>query len=316
LSAENAARSITGITNSGGGSASASASTVALATSHGFARAYHASGHSCSVSVIAGEGSGMQRDYAYDSVRHEEDLEDPEAIGRRAGERAAGRVNPVKPVPGRMAVLFDPRVSSSLLGHFTSAITGSSIARGTSFLGGKMGESLFAPGVTIRDEPLRRRGVRSRPFDGEGLPVRELDLIANGVLTSWLAESASARQLGIAPTGHAVRGVGGSPGAGPSNLVMLPGARSREELLAAFPQAILVTELIGMGVNGVTGDYSRGAAGFLVSGGEIGPAVSELTIAGNLLEMFRTLEPGSDLERRRGIDAPTILIPEMTVAAA
>ncbi len=315
MSAENAARAVAGITNSGGGSASASASTVALATSHGFARAYRASGHSCSVSVIAGEGSGMQRDYAYDSVRFEEDLEDAEAIGRRAGERAAKRINPIKPAPGRMPVLFDPRVSSSLLGHFTSAITGSSIARGTSFLNGKMGERLFAPGVTIRDEPLRRRGVRSRPFDGEGLPVREMDLIDDGVLTTWLAESAAARQLGIAPTGHAVRGVGGSPGAGPSNLVMLPGERSREQLLAAFPQAILITELIGMGVNGLTGDYSRGASGFLVSNGEIGSPVTEITIAGNLLDMFRTLEPASDLERRRGIDAPTILIPEMTVAA-
>ena len=315
LEAESAARGISGITNSGGGSAGASASTIALATSHGFARAYCSSGHSCSVSVIAGDGSGMQRDYAYDSVRHEADLEDAEAIGRRAGERAAKRVNPGKPAPGRMAVLFDPRVSSSLLGHFTSAINGSSIARGTSFLGDKMGERLFAAGVTIRDEPLRRRGVRSRPFDGEGLPVHELDLIDDGVLTTWLAESAAARQLGIVPTGHASRGVGGSPGAGPSNLVMLAGKRSREELLGAFPQAILITELIGMGVNGVTGDYSRGASGFLVSNGEIGAPVSEFTIAGNLLEMFRTLEPGSDLERRRGIDAPTILIPEMAVAA-
>ena len=178
-----------------------------------------------------------------------------------------------------------------------------------------MGERLFAAGVTIRDEPLRRRGVRSRPFDGEGLPVHELDLIDDGVLTTWLAESAAARQLGIAPTGHASRGVGGSPGAGPSNLVMLAGKRSREELLGAFPQAILITELIGMGVNGVTGDYSRGASGFLVSNGEIGAPVSEFTIAGNLLDMFHTLEPGSDLERRRGIDAPTILIPEMAVAA-
>jgi PmbA protein len=212
-------------------------------------------------------------------------------------------------------VLFDPRVSASLLGHFTAAITGSSIARGTSFLADKLGHAVFAPEVTIRDEPLRRRGLRSRPFDGEGLPTAEMDLIAQGVLTSWLADSAAARQLGIAPTGHAVRGIGGSPGAGPSNLVMLPGSRSREQLLAAFPRAILVTELIGMGVNGVTGDYSRGAAGFLVSGGEIGAPVSEITIAGNLLAMFASLEPGSDLVRRQGIDAPTILVPEMTVAA-
>jgi PmbA protein len=315
LAAEQAARAVAGITNSGGGSSGASASTVALATSHGFARGYHSTGHNCSVSVIAGEGGGMQRDYAYHSVRHAEDLEDPEAIGRRAGDRAARRVNPVKPTPGRLPIIFDPRVSSSLLGHFTAAITGGSIARGTSFLGDHLGQPVFAPGVTIRDEPLRLRGLRSRPFDGEGLPVHELDLVAEGVLTTWLADSAAARQLGIAPTGHAARGVSGAPGAGPSNLVMLPGTRRRADLLASVSQAILVTELIGMGINGVTGDYSRGAAGFLVSHGEIGVAVSEFTIAGNLLDMFRTLEPASDLDRRHGIDAPTILIPEMTVAA-
>lgn len=315
LAAEQAARGVAGVTNSNGGSASASASTVALATSGGFAGAYRASGFGNSASVVAGEGGAMQRDYAYHSARHLADLEPPEEIGRRAGERAVARVGPVKPEPGRYAVLFDPRVASSLLGHFSGAITGSSIARGTSFLLGKLGERLFAPGVIIRDNPLRPRGLRSRPFDGEGLPVRPMDLIADGVLTSWIAESASARQLGIAPTGHASRGVSGAPGASPSNLSLQPGLRSREQLLAAFPRAILVTELIGQGVNGVTGDYSRGAAGFLVEGGEIGRPVAEITVASNLLDMFATLEPGSDLEYRQGIDAPTVLVPEMTVAA-
>ena len=315
LAAEDAARGVPGVSNSGGGGAGASASTIALATSDGFARAYRSSGYSCSVSVIAGEGGEMQRDYAFDSVRHFDDLEAPEAIGLRAGQRTAARANPGKPAAGKYPILFDPRVASSLLGHFTAAINGSSVARGTSFLGDKLDQAIFARGVTIRDEPLRRRGLRSRPFDGEGLPVRDIDLVSDGHLTSWLADSAAARQLGIAPTGHAMRGIGGAPGAGPSNLVMLAGPRSREELLAAYPEAILVTELIGMGVNGVTGDYSRGAAGFRVSGGAIAEPLSEFTIAGNLLQMFAMLEPGSDLERRRGIDAPTILIPEMSVAA-
>jgi PmbA protein len=315
LVAEKAARAVAGVTNSNGASASASASTVALATSGGFAGAYQASGFSNSASVVAGEGGAMQRDYAYHSARHLADLEEAEAIGRRAGERAAARVGPAKPEPGRYAVIFDPRVASSLLGHFTAAITGSSIARGTSFLLGKLGERVFASGVTVRDDPHRQRGLRSRPFDGEGLPVRTLDLVADGVLTTWLAESAAARQLGLPPTGHAVRGVGGAPGAGPSNLSLQPGGRSRQELLAAFPRAILVTELIGQGVNGVTGDYSRGAAGFLVEGGEIGRPVAEITIASNLREMFATLEPASDLRYRRGVDAPTVLVPEMTVAA-
>ncbi|WP_205481139.1 TldD/PmbA family protein [Sphingomonas arenae] len=314
--AESAARGVAGVTNSNGGSASASASIIALATSGGFSGAYRASGHSTSASVVAGEGSAMQRDYAYHSARHLSDLEDAEAIGRRAGERAAARVGSSKVAPGRMPVLFDPRVATSLLGHLVSAINGAVIARQTSFLLGKLGERIFAPGITVHDDPLRVRGLRSRPFDGEGLPSRATNLVDDGVLTTWLADSAAARQLGIAPTGHAARGIGGAPGASPSNLTLLAGRRSREELLAACPRAILVTELIGQGVNGVTGDYSRGAAGFLVTDGEIGAPVSEITIASNLLEMFATLEPASDLEIRRGIDAPTILVPEMTVASA
>ena len=315
LEAESAALGIKGVSNSSGGSASASASTVALAISSGFAGAYRATGHSCSASVIAGEGAGMQRDYAYHTVRHAEDLENAAAIGRRAGERAVARLNPVKPTPGRTAILFDPRVAASLLGHFIAAINGASVARKASFLQGKLGEQIFARGVTIHDDPLRRRGLRSRPFDGEGLPVSPSDLVADGVLKTWLADSAAARQLGIAPTGHAVRGVGGAPGAGPSNVFLQPGQRSREELLAAFPSAILITELIGQGVNGVTGDYSRGASGFLVTNGAIGAPVAEITIASNLLDMFATMEPASDLILRRGIDSPTILIPEMIVAS-
>ncbi len=238
------------------------------------------------------------------------------AIGRRAGERAVARLNPLRPKPGKYPVLFDPRVASSLLSHFAGAITGSSIARKTSFLQDKLGESIFAKGVTVIDDPLRPRGLRSRPFDAEGLRVWRQELVSNGVLNSWIAESASARQLGIQPTGHAARGVGGAPSAAPSNLYMEAGARSREDLLSAFGEAVLITELIGQGVNGVTGDYSRGAVGFMIRGGEIAEPVAEITIASNLIEMFATLEPASDLEFRRGVDAPTILVPEMTVAAA
>ncbi|GAA4010985.1 TldD/PmbA family protein [Sphingomonas swuensis] len=314
--AEEAARAVTGVTNSNGGSAGAGQSLVALATSTGFARALRSSHHSISASVVAGEAGGLQRDYAHHGARFLADLEAAEIVGQRAGDRAVARLNPVRIESGTMPVLFDPRVSASLLGHFVAAITGSAIARRTSFLLDALDTPVFAKGVTVRDDPLRVRGLRSRAFDGEGLPCRPLDLIADGILTSWLADSASARQLGIRPTGHAGRAVGGSPGAGPSNLFMLPGKRSREELLAAAPRAILVTELIGQGVNPVTGDYSRGAAGFLVENGEIGPAVAEITIAGNLRDMLRTLEPASDLELRHGMDAPTLLVPEMTVASA
>jgi PmbA protein len=314
--AEEAARAVGGVTNSNGGSAGAGQSLVALATSTGFARAVRSSHHSVSASVVAGEAGALQRDYAHHGVRHLADLEDAQAVGIRAGQRAVARLNPVRPPSGSIPILFDPRVSASLLGHFVAAITGGAIARKTSFLLDALGTNVFAPGVTIRDDPLRARGLRSRAFDGEGLPCRPLDIVTDGVLTTWLADSASARQLGIAPTGHAGRSVGGSPGAGPSNLMLLPGTRSRTELLRSVPRAIIVTELIGQGVNPVTGDYSRGAAGFLVEGGEIGPAVAEITIAGNLRQMFRSLEPASDLELRHGMDAPTVLLPEMTVASA
>jgi len=316
LEAEAAALAVSGVTNSSGAGASASAATVALATSGDFSGVYRTSGHGCSATVVAGEGAAMQRDYAAHSVRHLDDLEGAAEIGRSAGERAAARLNPVRPKPGKYPVIFDPRVSLTLLGHFAGAIGGSAIARRTSFLQDKLGQRVFAPGVRIIDDPLRVRGLRSRPFDAEGVRVSRQELVSNGVLNQWVAESASARQLGISPTGHAVRGAGGAPGVSPSNLYMEPGPRSREELLAAFPEAVLVVELIGQGVNGVTGDYSRGAAGFMVRAGAIAEPVAEITIASNLVDMFAALEPASDLEFRRGIDAPTILVPEMTVGAA
>lgn len=258
----------------------------------------------------------MQRDHAWHSARHLEDLDGASEIGRRAGERSVARLNPRRPRPGKYPVLFDPRVSGSLLGHFSGAISGSAVARKTSFLQDRLGSAVFAPNITIVDDPLRPRGLRSRPFDGEGLRVARRALVDGGALTSWIAESASARQLGIAPTGHASRGAGGSPGASPSNFYMEAGSRSREEMFAAFPEAVLIVELIGQGVNAVTGDYSRGAVGFMVRDGAIAEPVAEITIASNLVDMFASLEPASDLRFRHGIDAPTILVPEMTVAAA
>lgn len=316
LEAEKAGLAVKGITNSSGVGASASGTTIALATSGGFAGAYRTSSHSLTAVVVAGEGATMQRDYAAHSARYLEDLDSPEEIGRLAGERAVKRLNPSRPRPGKYPVLFDPRVSLTLLGHFAGAISGSSIARKTSFLMDKLGQRVFAPGVTIVDDPLRPRGLRSRPFDGEGVRVARRELVADGVLNQWIAESASARQLGISPTGHAARGVGGAPSTSPSNLYIEAGERSREALLAARPEAVLVIELIGQGVNPVTGDYSRGAVGFMVRNGEIAEPVAEITIASNLIDMFATLEPASDLEFRRGIDAPTLLIPEMTIGAA
>ena len=316
LEAEQAALAVSGVTNSNGSGASASASVVALATSGGFVGAYRSTGHGVSASVVAGEGGGMQRDSDWHSVRHLEDLDSAGQIGRSAGERAVARLNPSRPRPGKYPVLFDPRVASTLLGHFAGAISGSSVARKTSFLQDNLGERAFMPGVSVIDDPLRPRGLRSRPFDGEGLSVGRRELVIDGVLNQWIADSAAARQLGIAPTGHAARGVGGVPHASPSNFYFAPGGRSRAELLAAFPEAVLIVELIGHGVNPVTGDYSRGAVGFMVRNGEIAEPVAEITIASNLIDMFATLEPGSDLVFRRGSDAPTVLVPEMTVGAA
>jgi PmbA protein len=316
LIAEEAARAISGVTNSEGASASHGRTIIALATSHGFTGGYATSGHGCSASVIAGEGGAMQRDYAHRSARHLADLEDAEAIGRRAGERTVARLNPAKLSSGAMPILFDPRVGSSLIGHFAGAITGSSIARKTSFLLDALETEVFAGGITIVDDPLRPRGLGSKPFDGEGLPTARRELIANGVLTGWLLDSASARQLGLQPTGNAQRGVGGPPGAGTTNLYMEPGALSPAELMKDVKRGLYVTELIGQGVNPVTGDYSRGAAGFLIEDGEIGAAIAEITIAGNLRDMFRAITPANDLRFERATDVPTIRIDGMTIAGA
>jgi PmbA protein len=316
LAIEGAGREVAGITNSEGAGVSAGRSLFALATSHGFCRGYSSTGYSASASLIAGSGSEMQRDYAYHSVRHYSDLDDPEILGRRAGERAIARLSPAKLASGTMPVLFHPRVGNSLLGHLASAIAGSSITRRTSFLLEKEGESLFGEGVTLRDDPHRPRGLRSKPFDGEGLPTRPLKLVDRGRLTGWLLESASARQLGRAPTAHATRASGGAPSVGVTNLHMEPGQLSAEQLIGDVEHGVYVTHLIGQGVNPVTGDYSRGASGFIIEKGRLGPAVEEITIAGNLLDMFARLVPADDLEFRYAANVPTLRIDGMTVAGA
>ena len=311
---EEAARAVAGVTNSEGGSAAQGRMIMALATSHGFAGGYGGTSHSVSASVLAGEGSGMERDYDYHSVRHLAALDAPELIGRQAGERAVRRLAPVRLKSGSMTVVFDPRVSSSLIGHLLGAITGSSIARKTSFLLDRLGDQIFSSGITILDEPHRLRGLRSRPFDGEGLATAPSKIIDKGVLTGWLMDSASARQLGLKPTGHAARGVSGAPGAGPSNVHIEAGSATPAELMADIKSGFYVTELIGMGVNGLTGDYSRGASGFKIENGAITGAVSEVTIASNLKEMFARLIPANDLDFRHGTNAPTLRIDGMMIA--
>ncbi len=311
---EDAARAVTGVTNSEGGSASYGRSVAVLATSNGFMGGYGASSHSLSASVIAGEGSDKQRDYAFRTARHNADLPSPRAIGQEAGDRAVARLNPRGLASGAMPVVFDPRVGGSLVGHLLGAISGPAIARRSSFLLDRLDEDLFPKGIRILDNPHLKRGLRSRPFDGEGLATAPRALVEGGRVTGWLTNMASARQLGIAPTGHAARGSSGAPGVSSSNVHMEAGQVTRAELIADIRRGVLVTELSGQGVNPVTGDYSRGAAGFCIVDGEIAGPVSEFTIAGNLLAMMAALQVADDLEMYRTVNVPTLRIDAMMVA--
>ena len=314
--AEDAMRAVPGITNSEGADAGFGRNEIYLVTSAGFAGSRAGTSHSISATALAGSGTGMQRDYDYDSKVHLADLDDPAEIGRSAARRALARLNPIRPKTAKLPVLFDPRVATSLLGHLTGAINGASIARGTSFLKEKLGQRIFADGVNIHDDPRRPRGPRSRVFDAEGTPTKARTLIENGVLTTWLLDSRSARQLGMTSTGHAVRGTSGPPSPSPSNLWLAAGTLTPAALMADISVGLYVTELIGMGVNGITGDYSRGAAGFLIRDGQLAEPVAEITIAGHLLDMFASLTPANDLAFRRGTDAPTVRIEGLTMAGA
>jgi len=315
-SVEGAALSVKGITNSEGGGAGFSRSGVTLVTSEGFAGSYAGTSHSISAVVVAGENTAMERDYETASARHGEDLESPEQVGKRAGERTIARLNPRKAKSQAVPIVYDPRVSMGLIGHFAGAISGSSIARGVSFLKDRLHQPVFRPHIRIIDDPHRKRGLRSKPFDGEGVANARRALIEDGVLTTWLLDCASARQLGLHSTGHAARGTGGPPAPSSTNLYMEPGKSSPAELMADIREGFYVTELIGMGVNGVTGDYSRGATGFWIENGKLSYPVSEITIAGNLKDMFAQLEPANDLVFRYGSNAPTLRVEGMTVAGA
>jgi PmbA protein len=314
--AEEAALAVKGVNNSEGAEAGFARTEATLVTSAGFAGSVVRSGHSVSATAVVGSGTDMQRDYDYHSTVHLSDLDNPEKIGRSAGERAVARLGPARPKTAKLPIVYDPRVAGSLLGHLAGAINGASIARGTSFLKDKLGERIFASGIVVHDDPRRVRGLRSRVFDGEGTPTAGHTLIDNGVLTTWLLDSHSARQLGLVSTGHAARGTGGPPSPSVSNLYLAPGPLTPAELMADISLGLYVTELIGMGVNGVTGDYSRGAAGFMIRDGAIAESVAEITIAGNLVEMFAHLTPANDLVFRRGTDAPTLRVDGMTMAGA
>jgi PmbA protein len=312
--AEDAARAVKGVTNSEGADAGWSRSHVAIVASNGFAGAYERGGYSLSASVIAGADTGMERDYEWTSAVYEKDMMDAAKVGRTAGRRAVARLDPKVPKSGKVPVVYDPRVSGGMLGHLTGAINGKAIARGTSFLKDKLGKQVFAKGLRVIDDPHRKRGLRSRPFDAEGLPTSKRNLIEDGVLTTWLLDLASAWQLKMAPTGHASRGTSGPPSPSAGNLSLAPGKLSPKKLIGGIKSGLYITDLIGFGVNGVTGDYSRGASGFWIENGELTYPVSGLTVAGNLKDMFLHMSPANDLVYKSGSDAPTLRIDGMTVA--
>jgi PmbA protein len=312
--AEDSAWATPGITNSEGATASWSRTVTSQLATNGFRGHRRRSRHGLSVAVIAAGARGMERDYDYASVVRAASLPDPAALGRRAAERAVRRLDPIKVRSKAVPVVFEPRVAGSLVGHLVTAISGPAVARGTTFLKDRLGERVMAPGVAVVDDPHRPDGLRSRAFDAEGIATRKATLVEDGVLTTWLLDCASARQLGLRTTGHASRGVSSAPAPAASNVYLAPGKVSAEDLIGTIAEGFYVTEMLGMGVSYVTGDYSRGASGFWIEQGRLGPAVSEVTVAGALPEMFRQLTPASDLEFRYGVDAPTLRIDGMTVA--
>jgi len=312
--AEEAALAVPGVTNSEGAEAGWGRSQVVMVASNGFVGGYASSGCGVSVAVLAGEGTAMERDFDYSSAVYSEDLEDATLIGKRAGERAVKRLNPRKVASQKVPVVFDPRIARGVIGHLIGAINGPAIARGTSFLKEKLGQQVFSKGITIIDDPHRLRGQRSRPFDGEGVANHRWELVRDGVLTTWLLDLRSARQLGMKTTGHAARGTSSPPNPAPTNVWLEPGPLSPKELMADIKSGFYVAELMGMGVNLITGDYSRGAAGFWIENGELAYPVSEVTVAGNLKDMFMSLTAASDLEFKSSFDAPTIRIEGMTIA--
>ena len=313
LAAEDAALGVKGVTNSSGAGASAGLGGLVLATSQGFVGQYLGSRFSVSASVIAGEGTAMERDYDFSSRLHFADLEKPDEVGRRAGERTVKRLNARKAKTGPVTVVYDPRVARGIAGHLGGAINGAAVARKTSFLRDMMGKQVAARGITVTDDPLRVRGQASRPFDGEGIEGEALDMVSDGMLNHWFLSTSAARELGLETNGRGARsGTSVSPTS--TNLAIEPGERTPEELIGALKSGFYVTEVFGQGVNMVTGEYSRGASGFWIENGAVTYPVSEVTIASNLKDMFLAMTPASDIDRDFGTAAPTLVIEGMTLA--
>ena len=312
--AEEAARGIPGVTNTDGGSAGWSSSMWRLVTSEGFAGSHKATGSSLSAMVIAGDDDGMERGWEGRSTRWRTDLPSPEAVGAEAGRRAVAQLGARKIESGSAAVIFENRLAASLISPMVGAISGPSVARGVSFLKDRLGQSLFAKGVNVIDDPHRVRGLGSSPFDDEGVGNQRTAIIEDGVLKTWLLNSATARQLGLETTGHASRGLAGPPGVSPANLTLLPGELDLAGLMRHAGSGVVVTSMFGPSLNANTGDWSIGVSGYWFEDGEQAYPVTEITVAGNLIEVYARLIPGSDLELRGSTNAPSILVPDLAIA--
>jgi PmbA protein len=313
-SADAAAREVKGVTNTDGGSASWSSGTWRLVTSGGFSGLHRATGHSVSASALAGDGASMERGGEGRSVRHRADLPSPEAIGAEAGRRAVERLGARKIESRSAPVIFENRLAGSLISPLLGAISGSSIARGVSFLKDKLGQPVFGDHVTITEDPHRPRGMGSTPFDDEGVSNQRRDLIDQGVLTTWLMNTSAARQLGLQTTGHASRGLAGAPGVSATNVTVQPGDRDLAALMRDAGDGLLVTSMFGPSLNNNTGDWSIGVSGVWFERGEPAYPVTEITVAGNMIDIYGRLVPGADLEIRGALNSPSLLVDGLAIA--
>lgn len=314
IEAEVEARKVKGITQVQGSSASVGIIKSQLAFSNGFSQGYSRSGVNISCVSISGQGNKMERDYASESRVHISDLPSPSSIGQLSGERAVARFGARKPPTGNYPVLYDERVSSSLVGHLIGAINGASIVRGSSWLAKNLGEEIFPKNISIKECPLKVRCSGSRPFDAEGLKTNTKNIINNGILETWLLDLSSSQNLGLESTGNAVRSVSSPPSPGISNISLIGGLKSRDYLIKEMGTGLLVTSMIGLTLNPITGDYSRGASGYWVENGEVKYPVNECTLAGNLKEMLKTIIPANDSKRHLSFSVPSLLVQGLKIA--
>ncbi len=312
--AEAAALAVRGISRMDASGASWQASRTVLVATNGFSGGYARTGHAVEAVAICGEGAGMERDYAFEARAHGADLPDPAAVGRLAAERTVARAGAGRPPTGAFPVLYDERVAAGLIGHLVQTINGASVARGASWAKDLLGEAVLPAGLDLVEDPGRPRASGSRPFDAEGLPAARRALVAGGMLQGWTLDLATGRQLGMASTGSAARGTGAPPHPTVGNLALTQGNASRDELIARMGTGLVVTSMMGASINPNTGDYSRGASGFWVEGGEIVRPVNECTIAGNLREMLRSIVPANDARAHLSRVVPSLLVEGLVIA--